>query len=54
MKKMESTPGMRLPVRASVNQEILNSKFELATSHLRENVCRFLFQDKNKKLKAGP
>ena len=41
MKKMESNPGMRLPVSASVNQDFLNLTFKLATSHLRENFCSF-------------
>ena len=52
MKKMESTTGMRLPVSASVNQYLLHSTFELATSHLRENVCSFLFQDKKKRIES--
>ena len=33
MKKMESNPGIRLPVSVSVNQDLLNSTLELATSH---------------------
>ena len=50
MKNMEITTGMQLPVSASVNQDLLNSAFEFATSNLRENVCSFLFQNKKKKI----
>ena len=52
MKKMESAPGIRLPVSANVNQNLLDSTFELATTHLRENVCSFLFKDKKKRIES--
>ena len=45
MKNLESNPDMRLPVSASVKQDLLNSTSELATSHRRENISSFLFQD---------
>ena len=33
MKKMESNPGIQLPVSVSVNQDLLNSTLELSTSN---------------------
>ena len=53
MKKMESAPGVELPINTGdVTQDILDATFTLATDHLRDNVCSFLFNDKKKRIES--
>ena len=53
MKKMENSPGVNIPARyIDVNQFLIDSTFNVATTHLRENVCSFLFKDKNKRIES--
>ena len=53
MKKMENSPGVQIPARRiDVNQFLIDSTFNMATSHLRENICSFLFTHKNKRIES--
>ena len=53
MKKMENRTGVQIPVRLiDVNQFLIDSTFNMATSHLRENICSFLFTHKNKRIES--
>ena len=53
MKKMENSPGVNILARyIDVNQFLIDSTFNVATTHLRENVCSFLFKDKNRRIEC--
>ena len=53
MQKMENSPGLKIQTRYSdVNQFLIDSTFGIATTHLRENVCSYLFKDKNKSIES--
>ena len=53
MKKMENAPDVNLPSNSDeVTQELLDSTYIIATNHLRDNVCSFLFNDRNKRIES--
>ena len=50
LKRMELAEGMNLPDDSNfVNSELINSTYDLATNHLKYNVCSFLWEHPNKK-----
>ena len=54
MKKMDDNPGVNIPARyIDVNQFLIDSIFNVTTTHLGENFCVFLFKDKIGGLNAG-
>ena len=56
MKKMEKAPGLVLPEIGccdSPNSPVIERTYAVATLHLKENACSFLWQDKKKNLRIG-